>query len=797
MNNITDLLPLIFNPETLVNALLIAVGVLAACVVTGTVCYYGGYVLLLLYKYRKREQVSLDSVLLQIAVPRENEYKIDAAEQLFAGLASLRKGGRFAFLSPQPFVSFEIVGQPSDIRFYVYTPNKLRDLVEKQINATYPDADIRVVDEKDPQQKRIIGNEYNIFSETGKVAFATLKLKGQKYQPIKLFKDMPVDGMSLLTSTLAKMEEGEGAAIQIMVSASDNKWKKFGRKFISQTKKREANPETAKYGVDPKELEGVENKIGKPGFDVVVRVVVSAQSQERANQHLSNITGTFGQFGGANSFKKVKPFFKNLVVEDFVYRYWPMHDQTSVMSSEELATLFHFPNRSITTPHIFWLTSKRAPAPTQIATQGTFIGNSTFRGATRPVYVDLDDRRRHLYIIGKSGTGKSQLLKSLSLQDIEAGRGVCVIDPHGDLIEQLLLRIPASRANDVIVFDPSDENRPMGLNIMEAYGEMEKHYMVSSIIGLFYKLYDPHKTGIVGPRLEHAIRNVMLTVMSEPGGTFIEVQRALTDSKFVQELLPKVTDPIIKRYWTDQIAQTSDFHKSEVLDYIVSKFSRFTTNKLMRNIIGQSKSAFTFRDVMDNKKILLVNLSKGKLQEENSNFLGLVLIPKILAAALSRQDIPEEQREDFFLYVDEFQNFATSDFSQIFSEARKYRLNLTVANQFIGQMDEEVKNAVFGNVGTLVSFRVGIQDANFLQHEFQPVFSEQDLINIDAQNAYVRTTVNGAPVTPFSIDTHKDWAREQSLDNPQVAELLKELSRAKFGRDAMEVEREIQLRAKL
>src|SRR5260221_12131293 len=267
---------------------------------------------------------------------------------------------------------------------------------------------------------------------------------------------------------------------------------------------------------------------------------------------------------------------------------------------------------------------------------------------------------------------------------------------------------------------------------MEAYTEEQKHYMVSSIIGLFYKLYDPHQTGIVGPRLEHGIRNAMLTVMAVQGNTFIEVQRALTDSAFVQnDLLPFVTDPIIRRYWTDQIAQTSDFHKSEVLDYIVSKFGKFITNKVMRNIIGQSKSAFNFRQVMDEQKILLVNLSKGKLGEEDAKFLGLILVPKILTAAMSRQDIPFEQRKDFYLYVDEFQNYATEDFAVILSEARKYRLNLIVANQFVAQIEEDVKNAVFGNVGTLVAFRVGVPDANFLQHEFAPIFSETDLTNIE------------------------------------------------------------------
>ena len=357
--------------------------------------------------------------------------------------------------------------------------------------------------------------------------------------------------------------------------------------------------------------------------------------------------------------------------------------------------------------------------------------------------------------------------------------------------------IPPERAEDVIYFDPSDTDRPMGLNMLEANTEEQKHYIVSSIIGLMYKLYDPQKTGIIGPRFEHAIRNAMLTIMVEPGASFVEVVRVLTDSAFVQELLPKVQDPIVRRYWTDQIAQTSDFHKSEVLDYIVSKFGRFVTNKLMRNIIGQSKSAFDFRKVMDEGKILLVNLAKGKLGEENSSFLGLIMVPKILIAAMSRVDTPEEQRRDFFLYVDEFQNFATPDFAQILSEARKFRLNLCVANQFIGQMEEEVKNAVFGNVGTLVTFRVGVTDANYLQHWFTPVFNENDLINVDVYNAYVNTIIGNKPVPPFSVDLRKDMTEFKKQENKQVAKAIVQLSRLKYGRPRELVEAEISQRAKL
>jgi hypothetical protein len=759
-------------------------------------CWIALKILVILYRNRNREKVSLNSTLLQVTLPRDNEVKIDAAEQLFSSFASLRKGGRLSFLKPQPSLSFEIVGMPGDIRFYVYVPNQYKDMVEKQINGAYSDAEIKEVDEKSAKEGYTIGNEYNIFAKDAKVAFASFRLKSFDYLPIKLYKDLPTDPLSTITSVLAKMTEGEGATIQFVVSPADSKWQKWGRGYIARTKKAEANPETAKYAADSKELEAVENKIGKPGFNTVVRIVVSSSTQEAASAHLGNIVGAFSQFSGYNSFKKNKHWFKGMFINDFIYRYMPMRGQTSILSSEEIATVFHFPNKSVTTPHIFWLTSKRAPAPAQTPESGLFLGTSTYRGLSKPVYIQRDDRRRHMYVIGKTGVGKSEFLKDMILQDIRNGEGVCFIDPH-DTIDKLLPLIPPERAEDVILFDPSDIDRPMGLNMLEANTEEQKHYVVSSIVGLMYKLYDPNKTGIIGPRFEHAIRNAMLTIMSEPGNTFVEVVRALTDSSFVQELLPKVQDPIVRRYWTDQIAQTSDFHKSEVLDYIVSKFGRFVTNKMMRNIIGQSKSAFDFRKVMDEGKILLISLSKGKIGEENSSFLGLILVPKILVAAMSRQDMPEEQRRDFFLYVDEFQNFATPDFAQILSEARKYRLDLTVANQFIGQMDEEVKNAIFGNVGSLVSFRVGVTDANYLQHEFQPVFTEADLINVDRFNAYIKTVVNGEPTPPFSMDLTRNMTEEKSLENPRVAELVRELSRLKYGVDVRLIEDSIAERARL
>ncbi len=723
---------------------------------------------------------------------KDNEIKIDSAEQMFSSLSSLRGGGFFSFLNVDDVVSFEIVGKQSDIRFYVSAPSKIIDLVEKTIYGYYPAADIRRVDEP------------NIFSEDGRVVSGALVQKDFPYMPLKTYKDIPTDPLSGITSALSKMGEGDGAIIQILVRVAKPSWKKVGKSYVTSTKKNEANPEKATFKSDPKVLEKIEDKCSRSGFETTIRYVVSSKTKDVAGVHARNITSALAQFNSdQNSLKKAKNLFAGGFMINFIYRFFPIvefpwYGSVSILTPDELASLFHFPNKTIETPHIQWLKAKTAPVSSEVPTSGgTFMGFGYYRGVKRPVCISHKDRQRHAYIIGKTGVGKSVLLQDMAIQDIKDGHGVCVIDPHGDLVDDILRRIPPERAEDVVVFDPSDSERPMGLNLLQVKTEDQKHFITTAIINLMYKLYDPQRTGIIGPRFEHAVRNAMLTIMSEPGATFIEIVRILTDPKYVQELLPKVNDPIVRRYWTDQIAQTSDFHKSEVLDYIVSKFGRFVTNKAMRNIIGQSKSAFDFREIMDNGKILLINLSKGKLGEENSSFLGLVLIPQILMAAMSRQEMPEAQRRDFYLYVDEFQNFATPDFATILSEARKYHLNLTVANQFIGQMDDEVKNAIFGNVGTLISFRVGVTDASYIQREFQPIFGETDLINVERFHAYMKTIVDNEPVPPFSIDMTKDFAEYKKESNEKLSQAIVQLSRLKYGRPRELVEAEITQRSNL
>ncbi len=772
--------------------------VIMALIVTGAVAgafvlsFIFFYILSLLVKLRKREKKSLEMITIEVRVPKDNEVKIDAASQMFGAFSVLKKGGLLSFLEVDDTISFEIVAKEADIRFYVSAPSYLTDMIEKTIYGYYPSADIKVVDEP------------NIFSEKGKVTFSALVKKDYDYMPLKIYKDMPTDPLSTVTSALSKMGKGEGAMVQILIRPTHSNIMKVGKSYVSSVKKKESDPQKATFKTDPKVLERISAQCSQPSFDTIIRFVVSAQTKERANLHLKNIKTAFSQFNSdLNGLKTVKSLFKGVFMINFIYKFFPLVQfpfmkEISVLSADELATIFHFPNKTIETPYIQWLKAKTAPVPSEIPRkEGTFIGYGYYRGVRRPVHISYEDKRRHVYIIGKTGVGKSVLLQDMALQDIKRGHGVCIIDPHGDLVENILRYIPPQRAEDVVYFDPADIERPMGLNLLEYYNEDQKYFITTSIINLMYKLYDPQRTGIIGPRFEHAIRNAMLTVMAEQGATFVEVVRALTDPRFVKELLPKVKDPIVRRYWTDQIAHTSDFHKSEVLDYIVSKFGRFVTNKTMRNIIGQSKSAFDFRKIMDEGKILLINLSKGRLGEENSSFLGLVLIPKILVAAMSRQEIPEEKRRDFFLYVDEFQNFATPDFATILSEARKYHLNLTVANQFIGQMEEEVKNAVFGNVGTLITFRVGVTDASYLAREFQPIFSESDLINIERFHAYMKTIVHNEPVPPFSVDLTKDIKKLKAQANERLARTIVQLSRLKFGRPRELVEAEIAKRAHL
>ena len=737
-------------------------------------------------RFRNREEVSMEFVLLEIAVPKDNEVKVEAVEQMFGSLYSLKKGGFWQKFSAQQHISLEVVGKKEDIRFYISCHRSNVELIEKMLVGTYPGSQLVEVD------------EYNVFYKDTKVEFSELVLKNESFKPLKTYKEMPVDFLSSLTSALAKFGDNEAAIVQIVISPTENSWSKSGNDFVAKQKKDESDPEKAKFKMNPQEMEAIVGKCTKPGFLTSVRLVCLAPEANDAKSNLNNLKGVFSQFTSTqNSFSSNKIRFKHSFLLDVIYRYQNMWGNNSILSTDEIASIWHLPNKTIETPHVYWLTAKSAPATGGFPSEGMWLGKSVYRGQERNIFISEEDRMRHMYIIGKTGTGKTEFLKSMILQDMKAGRGLCFMEPHGDGIEELLELVPPERAEDVILFDPTDKERPIGFNLLEVHSYDEMYQVASSIINLMYKLFDPNRTGMVGARFEHAVRNAMLTVGSVPGATFVEVNRILTDPKYVQEVLPLVTDPIVKRYWTDQIAQTSDFHKSETLDYISSKFGRFVTNKMIRNIIGQAKSTLNLREAMDGGKIVFLKLAKGLLGEEDSSFLGNLIVPKILAAALSRQDLPREQRRPFYFYVDEFQNFATPDFAQMLSEVRKYNMGLVMANQFVSQLDEQVRDAIFGNSGTQMTYRVGVQDAAILAKEFEPVFSENDLGNVPAQTIYVKTIVGGTPVPPFSMSVARDLKAEKASGSPEVARMVRELSRLKFGRDAGEVEEEIEKRSKL
>jgi hypothetical protein len=489
-----------------------------------------------------------------------------------------------------------------------------------------------------------------------------------------------------------------------------------------------------------------------------------------------------------------------------VYRRTPEYTE-SVFNVEELAALYHFPNKNVSTPNIHWLLSREFIADNSISSDikskdTIWIGNNIFRGKKKIICFKRDDRRRHSYILGQTGTGKSWLMKRMILQDIYNGDGVCFIDPHGQAAEDILELIPPERAEDVIYFNAGDFERPFGLNIMEFYNEQHKHQIVNSFIALLIRLFDPHNQGYVGPAMQQAVRNSMLTAMSKEGSTLIEVVRMLQDEEWVMSYwLPQVKDELVKRYWTDQVAKTDKKTKSESLTYFISKFDKFTTNLAVRNIIGQSKSSFDFRDVMDNQKILIINLSKGSIGEDNMSFIGLLLVQKMLAAALSRENMPEKDRKDFFFYADEFQNFATEEFSSILSEARKYRLDLTVAHQYIGQLPEDIRNAVFGNVGSLFIARCSAEDAKFLETQFEPYIKATDMVNQGASHWYTKLLNDGIYPAPFSLDSSYGSKYPESgfnlPEHKEVSDIIKKYSRAKYGRDVAVINEDIKIRSQL
>lgn len=768
---------------------------LAVIIVLGAIVFCLVSIFLLLQRSKRCKKKALECAFLLVTLPSQNEVEIGAAEQMFSALYSIGiKKSLKTILNPPDHLSFEIVATHEEIEFYVVCPNHLVDFVTKQINAAYSDAEIASVE------------PWDIWAEGSVVEFTQLKLKKDDHFPIKMYEELPVDPMNGLTSAMSNLGKGDGMAIQIVVKPAVGNWMSIGKSYTAHIRSKATEGEKPKP-VDEGPLQAIDKKIAKNGFQTCIRLVSVSTNKQTAKTNLDGLVGAFEQFTDpvANKFKKAKQglsrrnfitqFIYNLLptLNDITLTHWTPFRKTFVLNTTELATVFHFPNKNVTTPHIVWLKSRSSAAPSDLPTEGLYLGKSVFRGEERKVFMLPDDRVRHHYIIGQTGTGKSKLMVMMAHQDMMDGRGFAYIDPHGEEIEDLLKMIPPHRLDDVVYFNPGDLEYPMGFNILDVETEEQKHLVVNSFISLLYKIYDPNRTGMIGAKLERAVRNVFLTAMSEKGNSLVEVLRMLIDEKFAQSKLPLITDPLVKKYWTDELAKTSEFHKSETLGYFVSKFDRFVTEITMRNIIGQPKTSFNFRQIMDEGKILLINLSKGLIGAENSDFLGLLLVPQILAAAMGRADVAQEKRRDFFLYVDEFQNFATPDFITILAEARKYRLGLIVANQFITQIPEDIKNAIFGNVGTMSIFRVGIDDAQYLEKQFEPYFDQKDIASNPVGHTYTRLLVKGFPTPPFSMKT--DWDMFVNFPrSDETARQVIQLSRTKYARKRADVEAEINKR---
>jgi hypothetical protein len=738
--------------------------------------------------------------------------KTAQAEVLYNMIAGTATDGFKSNFYGQRHIAFELVAVDGLVHYFVAVPVALVSVVKKAVQTAYPGARLEEVE------------DHNIFNQDGRLA-ATLGgemvLRAESAYPIATYEQLERDPMEALLTTMTGLEKKDGVGIQIMLRPAHKGWEKRSvqlsnvrRKTVGEglhfsamdiAKAAVRTPQQHREEVrdilgsqahqpsqvDVSTAERIEEKIKHPGFEVLVRVIVSTNSVQRSQQLLQDIATAFALFEapGLNGFKFLSALDVQGLVTAFIFRFFPPEIRSNILNSEELATLFHFPDSQFTpSMSVERQHSKQVDGPVKLPTEGLLFGHNDFRGIQKEIRLGHEDRRRHTYILGQTGTGKSTMLENLAVQDMKAGNGFAFIDPHGDSAEKLLALVPKERAEDIVYFNPSDTDYPLGLNLFEFTDPSQKDFLVQETINMLYKLYDPGKTGIIGPRYEHWYRNAALTLMADPNGsTFIEIPKVFTDTDYLKSKFKYLRDPTVIDFWTKEMGQTSDYHKSEMLGWFVSKFGAFQNNEMMRNIIGQVKSSFNLREIMDGKKILIVNLSKGRIGELNSQLLGMIFVIKFQAAAMSRADIAEGQRSDFCLYVDEFQNFSTDSFASILSEARKYRLNLVVANQFIGQLSEQIRDAVFGNIGTIVAHRMGPDDAEFMMKQFQPIFDASDLVNLPNYNAAMRLMIGGLPSQPFTL---RDLA-PIGAPNLELGAAVKDLSAAKFGRPKNEVEVEI------
>lgn len=736
------------------------------------------------------------------------EETISQAQVMYNIIASTATKGFKSKIYGQRHISFEIIGTKGLIHYYVVVPMALLDVVQQAVAAAYPAARLEEVE------------EHNIFSKVGKISATIggeLTLKNQYAYPIATYTESKRDAMRAILNALAVAGREDGIGIQVMLRPAPEGWTKNVISVAQKIRKdkgvkssggvapkdllealwkapeqKEAKPEDRQLSnLEQATVDALEDKTRHPGYEVLIRVVASSNTAARSQVLLKNVVAAFALFDspGKNGFKF--NLAKNIesFVTSFIFRFFPQDIKQNILNSVELATIFHLPDqKNIPTSQLQRQASKQVDGPHQLLNEGFLMGYNVYRGIKKEIRLSTNDRRRHTYIIGQTGTGKSKLLENLALQDMLDGKGFAFIDPHGDSAEALLGMVPKERVEDVIYFNPGDMEHPLGLNLFEFDTPDQRDFLVQEAIAMLYRLYDPGHTGIIGPRYEHWFRNAALTIMSDPAGSsFIDIPQVFNDDAFAKEKLKHVTDQTVLDFWNKEMAQTSDYHKSEVLGWFVSKFGAFLSNEMMRNIIGQTKSGFDLRDVMDNKKILLVNLSKGKTGELNSQLLGMIFVMKFQAAAMGRADIPEDQRVDFALYVDEFQNFATDSFENILSEARKYRLNLILANQFVSQLTDKIREAIIGNVGTVISGRIGTTDAELMAKKFIPVFDAEDLTKLPNYEGVAVAQINGVPSAPFSMS----FPPILGHPNPQLADALRKLSAAKYAKRRADVEQEI------
>jgi len=773
---------------------------------------------------------SLNMTLFEITLPpptdeadKSKGFKefIGAMEQFYAGMDSISEGTKN---EKENYFTLEVaLGNESDeVVVYAAIPNKHVSLFEKQVLAFYHHAKVRE-----------ITDDYNVFNPIGGSAGAYATLAERGVMPIKTYENIEHDPMNTILNVFSKLKkEGEGAAIQLVIApagdkfinefhmilddvkdgvsvkhAADNFYKfnrafmkagkdlLFGHKPPSEEEKKEKYMK-GRRAVDEGAVEKIGNKIKSTIMKANIRIIASGSSKERAEAILGEIKSSFNQFSEAASnsfvFHEARGSDLKQLFHDFSYRSFS-RDFTMPLNLKELSSVFHFPVGIGSQPQLKEAKAGIAPAPIEIPQQGILLGTNSYRGRDTEIHLAREDRMRHFYVIGQTGTGKTNIMLNMITQDIRNGDGVCYIDPHGTDIQTILSRIPKERIDDVIYFDPAYTARPMGLNMLEydpKYPE-QKTFVVNEMMNIFNKLFDMKIGG--GAMFEQYFRNSAFLVMEDPesGSTLLEITRVLGDKEFRDMKLSRCKNPIIKQFWVSAEQTTGDQSLANFVPYISSKFDNFISNDIMRPVVLQQNSVFNFRKIMDEKKILLVNLSKGRLGDINANLIGLVLVGKIQMAALSRVDMFGKPMNDFYLYIDEFQNVTTDSIASILSEARKYRLSLNIAHQYITQLQEGIKNAVFGNVGSMAVFRVGTEDATFLEPRFKPIFTAADITKLDNYNAYVNLLVNGQPTKPFNLTT---LAPEKG--NPDIVDSLKELSYVKYGRERAEVEAEIMGRYK-